>query len=195
MPLGREHAAVAGERLKKRTNTRWCRRWRPVPGGSGPCASPDVSLMRSSLAAVRQPYRTLSLTDVDFPSGSKKGSGARWRHCQGGTLSGIRPRTSQPFQSVGSHEAGAGVDVVARQHAVTVVVGQHDDRQIGLQEGLLVDAPVDGAVALMPSRCWRPDRRCRSRCRRPCRFPQAPGCRVGAGRARASGRRRCPGWR
>ncbi|MCB1564383.1 MAG: hypothetical protein KDI78_01830 [Xanthomonadales bacterium] len=49
------------------------------------------------------------------------------------------------LKAVLGHEAGAGIDVVARQYAVTVVVGEHDHRQIGLQERLLVDAPLDDA--------------------------------------------------
>jgi hypothetical protein len=51
------------------------------------------------------------------------------------------------LKTIGGDETGAGVDVVARQNAVTVIVRQNHNRQIGLQERLLVDAPLDHTIA------------------------------------------------
>ena len=45
-------------------------------------------------------------------------------------------------QTVFGHEPGAGVDVVAWQYAITVVIGENDHWQISLQARLLVDTPV-----------------------------------------------------
>mmetsp|Transcript_22736 Transcript_22736/g.37606 ORF Transcript_22736/g.37606 Transcript_22736/m.37606 type:complete len:569 (+) Transcript_22736:230-1936(+) len=49
------------------------------------------------------------------------------------------------FQAICGHKTGAGVDVVAGQNAVAVIVGQDHNGQVSLQEGLLVDAPLDDA--------------------------------------------------
>ena len=44
---------------------------------------------------------------------------------------------------------GSGVDVVAGKHAVSMIVGQNDNGQVGLQEGLLINAPLND-VSLDP---------------------------------------------
>ena len=87
---------------------------------------------------------------------------------------------------------GPVMDHAARQHVVLGVLGQEHDRQVALQELLLVDREVHLAVPIASSTAG--DRsKVASLTLPPCRTSPAPAAPARPPPARASGRRRCRG--